>query len=236
MGRPVVPYLLAELKNRRGYWFAALHEITGIRPFDAHEAGNSKRMTEAWLNWGRMNTDSILKTRSCDCHFLKLTSLNSRRLDMRRPAKKRGFLGSPGAYNCIAWAAGDTRWWWWPDPNSYWPPGPSSEMKQWGASFEHFAGWAIAPVSRLADNSGSKRSLYTQYTGRRCQRHFPQIGVERTTGFRLTWHVSCQMELGRANAVRVRTLRISPWTHLNVTATSVFTWGFIQFTHMGARQ
>lgn len=116
------------------------------------------------------------------------------------------------------------------------PLGPSSEMKQWGASFEHFAGWAIAPVSRLADNSGSKRSLYTQYTGRRCQRHFPQIGVERTTGFRLTWHVSCQMELGRANAVRVRTLRISPWTHLNVTATSVFTWGFIQFTHMGARQ
>lgn len=28
-------------------------------------------------------------------------------------------------YNCIAWAANDTRRWWWPDraPNSFWPRG-----------------------------------------------------------------------------------------------------------------
>lgn len=27
------------------------------------------------------------------------------------------------AYNCIAWAAGDTQRWWWPDPmDAYWPP------------------------------------------------------------------------------------------------------------------
>lgn len=26
-----------------------------------------------------------------------------------------------GAYNCIAWAAKDTRNWWWPDRQSYWP-------------------------------------------------------------------------------------------------------------------
>ena len=26
-------------------------------------------------------------------------------------------------YNCIAWAAGDTRRWWWPHPNAYWPAG-----------------------------------------------------------------------------------------------------------------
>ena len=27
-------------------------------------------------------------------------------------------------YNCIAWAAGDTRKWWWPDPSPFacWPP------------------------------------------------------------------------------------------------------------------
>jgi hypothetical protein len=24
-------------------------------------------------------------------------------------------------YNCIAWAAGDTERWWWPDESSYWP-------------------------------------------------------------------------------------------------------------------
>src|SRR5262245_52884149 len=28
-------------------------------------------------------------------------------------------------YNCVAWAAGEVRQWWWPDPGgpSYWPPG-----------------------------------------------------------------------------------------------------------------
>lgn len=28
-------------------------------------------------------------------------------------------------YNCVAWAAGDTESWWWPDPQNqyYWPPG-----------------------------------------------------------------------------------------------------------------
>ena len=35
-------------------------------------------------------------------------------------------------YNCIAWAAGDTRRWWWPDPQPddegyYWPPEASND-------------------------------------------------------------------------------------------------------------
>ena len=25
-------------------------------------------------------------------------------------------------YNCIAWAVGDQQKWWWPSPDSYWPP------------------------------------------------------------------------------------------------------------------
>src|SRR2546423_14801313 len=25
-------------------------------------------------------------------------------------------------YNCIAWTVGDLERWWWPSPNSYWPP------------------------------------------------------------------------------------------------------------------
>jgi hypothetical protein len=36
-------------------------------------------------------------------------------------------------YNCVAWAAGDTARWWWPDPNDqyYWPPGiPRNETLQ----------------------------------------------------------------------------------------------------------
>jgi hypothetical protein len=49
---------------------------------------------------------------------------------------EKGFdLTSPETpfYNCIAWAAGDTQRWWWPDPNDqyYWPPGiPRHETLQ----------------------------------------------------------------------------------------------------------
>jgi hypothetical protein len=36
---------------------------------------------------------------------------------------KTGRPPKPGAYNCIAWAANDTRIWWWPNSlDTYWPP------------------------------------------------------------------------------------------------------------------
>ena len=53
LGWNVVPYLLADLQNKRGYWFPALNAITGIRPFDPRDAGNIIRMTEAWIKWGK---------------------------------------------------------------------------------------------------------------------------------------------------------------------------------------
>lgn len=39
-----------------------------------------------------------------------------------KTSESTGIFGTPGTYNCIAWAANDTRVWWWPDPNAYWPP------------------------------------------------------------------------------------------------------------------
>jgi|ERR1035437_1833930 hypothetical protein len=53
LGWPVIPYLLDDLQNKRGYWFPALSAITGIRPFDPRDAGNLQRMTEAWIKWGK---------------------------------------------------------------------------------------------------------------------------------------------------------------------------------------
>jgi hypothetical protein len=53
LGWEVVPYLLADLQQNRGFWFTALNEITGIRPFDPSDAGKKKRMTEAWVKWGK---------------------------------------------------------------------------------------------------------------------------------------------------------------------------------------
>ena len=53
LGWDVVPFLLADLQRNQGFWFTALNEITGIRPFDPSEGGNSRRMAEAWINWGK---------------------------------------------------------------------------------------------------------------------------------------------------------------------------------------
>lgn len=53
LGWDVVPLMLKDLQNNQGYWYPALAAITGIRPFDRKDAGNTRRMTEAWLDWGR---------------------------------------------------------------------------------------------------------------------------------------------------------------------------------------
>ena len=52
LGWAVVPLLLKDLHENKRFWFPALHAITGIRPFDPSDAGNSKRMLDAWVRWG----------------------------------------------------------------------------------------------------------------------------------------------------------------------------------------
>ena len=34
----------------------------------------------------------------------------------------------PALYNCIAWAVGDNRRWWWPISGGYWPSGCSQKL------------------------------------------------------------------------------------------------------------
>jgi hypothetical protein len=53
MGWQVVPYMLRDLEKPHGFWFPALDEITGIRPYDRSDAGNYKKMTKAWVQWGK---------------------------------------------------------------------------------------------------------------------------------------------------------------------------------------
>ena len=51
-------------------------------------------------------------------------------------------------YNCIAWAAGDTNRWWWPDPEddaSFWPPGVAPE-ETISAFTAAFATLGVSPV------------------------------------------------------------------------------------------
>jgi hypothetical protein len=53
LGWGVVPLLLKDLQESKRFWFPALYAITGVRPFDPSDAGNGRRMTEAWIKWGK---------------------------------------------------------------------------------------------------------------------------------------------------------------------------------------
>ena len=53
LGWGVVPFLLRDLQVNRRFWFPALYEITRIRPFDRSDAGDSERMLQAWVKWGK---------------------------------------------------------------------------------------------------------------------------------------------------------------------------------------
>jgi hypothetical protein len=53
LGWDVLPYMLVDLQTKHRFWFPALYEITQVRPFDERDAGNSKRMIQAWVQWGK---------------------------------------------------------------------------------------------------------------------------------------------------------------------------------------
>ena len=53
LGWDAVPFLLKDLQSNKRFWFPALFEITNVRPFDPRDANNSRRMTEAWISWGK---------------------------------------------------------------------------------------------------------------------------------------------------------------------------------------
>lgn len=52
LGKPVVPYILAELTQRPDHWFWALTAITGADPVPPEAAGDVRAMTQAWIKWG----------------------------------------------------------------------------------------------------------------------------------------------------------------------------------------
>ena len=53
LGNPMVPFILADLSTRGGYWFAALEEITGASPVPDTAPPGMQAATDAWLQWGR---------------------------------------------------------------------------------------------------------------------------------------------------------------------------------------
>jgi hypothetical protein len=53
LGNEVVPFLLRDLQARPSLWVWALPEITGQDPVPASDAGNIRKMSDAWVQWGR---------------------------------------------------------------------------------------------------------------------------------------------------------------------------------------
>jgi hypothetical protein len=53
MGKPAASLILGSLRREPDDWFYALRAVTGANPVTAAMAGDMKRMTAAWLHWGR---------------------------------------------------------------------------------------------------------------------------------------------------------------------------------------
>jgi hypothetical protein len=54
MGPSVIPFLLRELQQAPNHWFWALEHIARQNPVPPEDVGRMRRMTEAWLDWGRL--------------------------------------------------------------------------------------------------------------------------------------------------------------------------------------
>jgi hypothetical protein len=56
MGKPAIPFILERLNDptiELEHWDWALRALTGAEPVDEADAGDLKKITDAWLAWGR---------------------------------------------------------------------------------------------------------------------------------------------------------------------------------------
>jgi len=53
MGEAVIPFMLHDLEKEPGQWVWALPRITGVNPVSRDDAGQMRKMSEAWLKWAR---------------------------------------------------------------------------------------------------------------------------------------------------------------------------------------
>lgn len=53
LGWNAVPLLLKALRDMPDFWFPMLRDITHENPVQPEDRGDFKKMTDAWLGWGR---------------------------------------------------------------------------------------------------------------------------------------------------------------------------------------
>lgn len=54
-GDKMIPYILKDLQKKPSHWFIALKTLAKTSPVKPEDAGNIKKMTEAWIAWGIEN-------------------------------------------------------------------------------------------------------------------------------------------------------------------------------------
>ena len=55
-GEKMIPYILKDLQEKPSHWFIALKTLAkNYSPVKLEDAGNIKKMTEAWIAWGKAN-------------------------------------------------------------------------------------------------------------------------------------------------------------------------------------
>jgi hypothetical protein len=52
-GAPAIPFILRDLRDHGGRWYAALRALTGVDPVPRDAKGFPILMKQAWLDWGR---------------------------------------------------------------------------------------------------------------------------------------------------------------------------------------
>jgi hypothetical protein len=56
LGEGVIPFILKDLQKHPNHWFIALKALANnFSPVKPEDAGNIKKMTKAWLKWGKDN-------------------------------------------------------------------------------------------------------------------------------------------------------------------------------------
>ena len=147
LGQAALPYLFRDLEQTGdGHLSKALSAITGANPVPSDERADTQDGGNlAALGQG----ERLPMVGQLEMVFPGLGASSFR-------------VTSPAArdYNCIAWAAGDTARWWWPDKDPdaalYWPPSVPVE-ETLGAFAAAFATRGYAPCSSEQLEPGFER-------------------------------------------------------------------------------
>ncbi len=64
LGKPAIPLILRDLRDRGGDWYAALRELTGASPTKPESRGKVRLMKQEWFAWAEEHGYELAPPRS----------------------------------------------------------------------------------------------------------------------------------------------------------------------------